>query len=124
VKVKMSLDPEIGEVSVDLTKMRRVFYNLIKNAVEAMPDGGSLTIKTEDASENIVAIVGDTGIGITEDIRNSLFKPFGSKKRDGSGLGLPSSRRIVAAHSGEISFESKPDRGTTFTVVIPKQVGP
>jgi signal transduction histidine kinase len=120
VKVKMSLDPEIGDVSVDPTKMRRVFYNLIKNAVEAMPDGGNLTIETQDMSENIVAIVSDTGTGIPEDVRDGLFKPFGSKKRDGNGLGLPSCRRIVVAHGGEISFESGDGRGTAFTVVIPK----
>jgi len=120
IEIVKDLDRSIGKVTVDPTRTRRAIYNLVKNAVEAMPEGGRLTVSTEDSGENFAVRVGDTGTGIPEDIRDDLFKPFGSRKGGGSGLGLPSARRVVVAHGGEITYESDEGKGTTFTVVLPK----
>ena len=120
IEIVKDLDRSIGKVTVDPTRTRRAIYNLVKNAVEAMPEGGRLTVSTEDRGEDFTVRVGDTGTGIPEDIRDSLFKPFGSRKGGGSGLGLPSARRVVVAHGGEITYESEVGKGTTFTVVLPK----
>ena len=121
VETNVALDHEIGLVQIDPAKIRRALYNLVKNAVEAMPGGGRLIVETEDGGDVFLIRVRDTGVGIPEDIRAALFKPFGSKKPGGSGLGLPSCRRVVVAHGGEITFESEIGRGTTFTVVLPKK---
>ena len=121
VETNVALDPQIGQVQIDPAKIRRTLYNLVKNAVEAMPGGGELTVETEDDGDMFLIRVRDTGVGIPEDIRDTLFKPFGSKKPGGSGLGLPSCRRVVVAHGGEITFESEVGGGTTFTVVLPKK---
>jgi len=120
IEIVKELDRSIGKVTVDPTRTRRAIYNLVKNAVDAMPEGGRLTVSTEDSGENFTIRVGDTGTGIPENIRNDLFKPFGSRKGGGSGLGLPSARRVVVAHGGEITYESEEGKGTTFTVVLPK----
>ena len=121
VETNVALDPKIGRVQIDPAKIRRTLYNLVKNAVEAMPGGGELTVEAEDDGDMFLIRVRDTGVGIPEDIRDTLFKPFGSKKPGGSGLGLPSCWRVVVAHGGEITFESEVGGGTTFTVVLPKK---
>lgn len=121
INVRTSHDEKIGPVQIDPAKIRSALINLVKNAVEAMPEGGELTVETEDDGDNCVVRVRDTGVGIPEEIRDSLFKPFGSKKPGGSGLGLPSCRRAVLAHGGEITFDSEVGGGTTFTVVLPKK---
>ena len=98
--------------------MHRVFANLILNALEAMPEGGTLTISAS-ASDHAVAInVHDTGIGIAEEIKDKLFTPLTTSKAKGTGLGLAVVKRIVDAHGGTISFESQGRKGTTFTVTL------
>jgi signal transduction histidine kinase len=120
VEVEKRFDSGIGDIQADPMKMRRAFNNLIKNAVEAMPEGGSLTITTESTNEAIVISIADTGVGILEDIIDLIFKPFGSKKQGGMGLGLASAYRVVRAHRGEIGVESSVGEGTTFTIRLPR----
>ena len=119
IKVKAALDQVIDGFSIDPIKMKRVFTHLIRSAVDAMPDGGTLTIETQDTPDAVKILVTDTGEPIPEDIREDLLKPYGSRSRDGNGLSLPSCKRVVEAHGGELSLDSSGD-GTTFTIVLPK----
>ena len=105
---------------VDSDKMERVFVNLIKNAVEAMPDGGNLEIDSTDNSENLTLTFADSGQGMSEDVLAKVFTPLFTTKAKGMGLGLPICKRILEAHSGTISVQSTIGKGTTFTIVLPK----
>jgi len=120
LKVKAALDQAIEGFPMDPTKMKRVFTHLIRSAVNAMPNGGTLTIETKDASDAVMISVADTGEQIPEELRGDLLKPYGSRSRDGNGLSLPSCSRIVEVHGGKLSFESSGE-GTTFTIVLPKR---
>jgi PAS domain S-box-containing protein len=98
-----------------------VITNLILNAIDAMPEGGMLTIETrQDGQERVVVAVSDTGVGMPEAVRQRVFEPFFTTKgQRGSGLGLSVSHSIVTRHGGEITVESEPGHGTTFTLVLP-----
>ncbi len=104
------------------SEVREVLLNLVNNAFEAMPEGGTLTVETFDRGEDSVGLrVSDTGRGIPEEHLNKIFDPFFSTKRGGrcSGLGLSICFGIVRAHGGRIDVKSEPGIGTTFTVVLP-----
>jgi len=107
------------KIQVDLEKLKRVFVNIIKNAVDAMPEGGTLTITSKKLDGSLEIAFTDTGSGIPEDAMEKLGTPFFSTKARGMGLGLPICKRFVEAHGGNISVESKVGKGTTFTVTIP-----
>jgi CheY-like chemotaxis protein len=99
--------------------------NLILNAMDAMPDGGTLTIGTRDTADGVVITVADTGVGMPETVRRRIFEPFFSTKGEkGSGLGLAMAYSIVRRHGGEIRVESAPGRGTTFSLTLPETHGP
>ena len=102
----------------DLEGMRRVFINLITNAIDAMPKGGILTISSKESNGLVELAVSDTGTGVEKRILENLWKPLQTTKMNGIGLGLPIVKRIVDAHGGEISVETKRP-GTTFTVRLP-----
>lgn len=95
------------------------FLNLGLNALEAMPEGGSLTIETRADREAIRISLADTGKGIDEEIRSRIFNPFFSTKPRGLGLGLYLVHNIILAHGGHIEVESSPGRGATFTISLP-----
>ncbi|HET7343585.1 MAG TPA: response regulator [Methylomirabilota bacterium] len=101
--------------------LSEVFTNLILNAIDAMPEGGTLSIGTRDtATREVRVTVADTGIGMPETVRQRIFEPFYSTKGDaGSGLGLSMTYSIVRRHSGEIHVDSEPGAGTTFTLTFP-----
>lgn len=112
-------------VLMNRTEMQQVFVNLIVNAIHAMPDGGTLTLRTFDldaAGKHGLAIeVGDTGVGMTSDVLQKIFDPFfTTKRRQGTGLGLSISQTLVTRQGGKISAESTPGRGTTFAVWLPE----
>jgi two-component system cell cycle sensor histidine kinase/response regulator CckA len=98
-----------------------VITNLILNAIDAMPEGGTLTIETRQESEDrVVVTVRDTGVGMPDAVRQRVFEPFFTTKgQRGSGLGLSVSHSIITRHGGHISVDSEPGRGTTFTLVLP-----
>lgn len=122
VHVVKKIDPSIPDTIFDVAKLRRVFWNLAKNSVEAMPNGGTLTLESLDAGDKIIVKISDTGTGIPENIRPKVFIAFGAKKRGGLGLGSAASKRVIDAHGGKISFETETGKGTIFTVVLPKKV--
>ncbi len=103
------------------SKIRQVFINLIKNAYEAIDQKGEINIKTDiNQSDNYITVeISDTGCGIPEEYINSIFKPLVSHKRNGCGLGLAISNKIIAHHNGQITVKSSPGTGTTFTIFLP-----
>jgi len=113
---------ELPKMMIDAKNMERVFENLILNALEAMPNGGKLTIVTRKIHKPLAAIVeiSDTGQGMTKEFMDhSLFKPFRTTKRKGMGLGLFSCKEIVSLHGGKIEVRSDPNQGTRFVVKLP-----
>lgn len=100
-------------------QLRQVFLNLVLNAIEAMPAGGTLTVRTIAGPTVAIVEVQDTGIGIPDDIRPHLFEPFFTNKSNGTGLGLSISAHIVTQHGGQIEVESAQGVGSTFRVVLP-----
>ncbi|MEM3697135.1 MAG: GAF domain-containing protein [Candidatus Bathyarchaeia archaeon] len=109
------------KIRVDTEKIRRVFVNLIRNAVEAMPKGGKITIKSRAVGENLEMIFADTGIGMSKQTLEKLWTPLFTTKAKGMGFGLAICKRFVEAHGGSISVKSALGKGTTFTVTIPIQ---
>jgi signal transduction histidine kinase len=106
-------------IRIDADNMKRVFINLVKNAVDAMPNGGKLTVTSEKANGAVKIAFADTGLGISEENLKKLFGPLFTTKAKGMGLGLAICKRIVEAHGGRISVESAVGKGTTFTITIP-----
>ena len=106
-------------IKVDVEKIKRVFINLIKNAIDAMPSGGKLEIKSREKDGDLEIVFIDTGTGISKDFLEKIWTPFFTTKAKGMGLGLPICKRIIEAHGGKISVDSTPGKGTTFTITIP-----
>ncbi|HET8563107.1 MAG TPA: ATP-binding protein [Candidatus Binatia bacterium] len=115
------LEIEVGsschEIMVDRDKMKQVLLNLLNNAVEAMPEGGRITLKCYSAEDALLIELKDTGVGVPGDLK--IFEPFTTTKTSGAGLGLAIVRQIILAHGGRIDYTSKPDAGTLFTVRLP-----
>jgi two-component system sensor kinase FixL len=107
---------------VDPAKLVQVVVNLVKNAVEAMQDGGTLTVRVEADVDQVQIDVRDDGCGMPADI--DVFAPFTSTKEMGTGLGLAVVRRIVDAHGGSIAHRGEPEGGTTFSVILPRRRPP
>ncbi len=120
IKIEKDLSPEIPTLWVDSNKMEQVLLNIIINAIQAMDEGGTLTIKTWLEDERCNISISDTGRGIPGDIISRIFDPFFTTKEvgEGTGLGLTVSKAIVEQHGGSIEVETS-ERGTTFTVRIP-----
>jgi len=106
-------------VKVDVEALVRAFVNIIGNAVDAMPNGGTLTISSACSSVELEIAFTDTGAGMPEDVLERLWTPFFTTKAKGMGLGLSICRRIIEAHNGKISVQSAEGKGTTFTVTLP-----
>jgi len=120
VEVSILVEEEqSSRLRVDLTMMSRALTNLITNAVQAMPEGGRLTIKSSATEDAALISVQDTGVGIPEKNLGRLFEPLFTTKAQGMGLGLSVCRRLVKAHNGTILVDSEVGRGSTFTVKIP-----
>ena len=113
---------EIPQTLVDQEQIRRVFLNLILNAVQAMPEGGRLTIQTSKREDSVEIAFKDTGVGIPEENLPKLFTPLFSTKAKGVGLGLVTCKQIVESHGGNITVKSKFGEGSTFTVNLPAPV--
>ena len=117
IVVKQVTDP--SKLYVDSDKLERVFTNLVKNAVDAMPDGGSISIISKEANNNLELAFTDTGLGIPDEVLPKLFSPLSTTKAQGMGFGLAICKRIIEAHGGTISFKTLKGKGTTFTVTLP-----
>lgn len=111
--------PDLPAVCLDADLFEQALLNLMLNAEQAMPDGGSLTLIGRAEGSCVMLDVIDTGVGIEPEAMAKLFRPFHTTKPDGSGLGLATARKIVAAHGGTIEVQSTLGRGTKFTVALP-----
>ncbi|MEE3233619.1 MAG: ATP-binding protein [Candidatus Latescibacterota bacterium] len=107
--------------NLDPEQLQQVILNLLQNATQAMPEGGTLSIRVFENDKNGTFCIGDTGTGMDEDVLEKLFTPFFTTKEDGTGLGLVTSKKIIDAHEGEIQVESEPNTGTQFFVTVPKK---
>ncbi|HTT69278.1 MAG TPA: ATP-binding protein [Gemmatimonadales bacterium] len=123
VKVERVYDPGVPPLVGDAARLEQAILNLSVNAVEAMGEGGRLTITTRLADGAVAIDVRDTGSGIAPENLERVFKPFVSTKPLGTGLGLPLVARVVAAHEGRITVESEVGRGTTFHIHLPVKPG-
>jgi len=107
------------KIRVDVGKIKRAFVNIIKNAIEAMPKGGTLTIKSKKLNGSLELVFSDTGVGMSKKTVKKLWTPLFTTKAKGMGFGLAICKRVVEAHGGSISVKSVRGKGTTFTVTIP-----
>jgi len=119
IRVTLELDPSAGRIQADGEQLGRAVLNLLLNAIDAMPDGGSLTIGTRRANAHLRIDVADTGQGLTEEECSRLFTPYYTTKQHGTGLGLAIVQSVVADHHGRIWVESTQGHGTTFRIELP-----
>jgi len=117
----------VTEMSPDLTvyadpgQMRTVLGNLVANAYQAMPEGGTLTVRAQESGDEIALSVTDTGCGISEGHMDRLFEPLFTTKARGIGLGLAISGNLIEANGGRIEVTSQEGEGSTFTMVLPRR---
>ncbi|MEI6309454.1 MAG: ATP-binding protein, partial [bacterium] len=124
VKVVRRYCPHLPQAWIDVEAMDEVFANLFTNALEAMPEGGSLTVETSFDVERkeLLVRIQDSGCGIPKNVQENIFVPFSTTKESGSGLGLVFCQRIVEEHGGRLTFQSEAEgegRGTTFQIALP-----
>lgn len=117
VEIVHDIPEDLPAISADKEKLKQVFLNLCKNAVEAMPSGGMLTLRAYVNGPRLVVEVSDTGMGITQEL--DVFELFTTTKNKGTGLGLAIVRQIVSDHGGSITYRSEAGKGTTFYVSLP-----
>ena len=119
IEVSVKVEAEAIKIVADSTYISRIMYNLVNNAVQAMPKGGKLTIHAYKEAKEVVISVKDTGVGVPEDVKSKLFTPMFTTKAKGQGFGLPVIKRMTEALGGTVSFESQEGEGTTFTIHLP-----
>jgi len=111
-------DEALPLVSLDSQKFQQAVLNLMINALEAMPDGGKLTLRSFLERGHFVVEVADTGAGIPPELARNLFKPYFSTKTQGTGMGLALTEKLIGQHGGQVDFESG-TQGTTFRIILP-----
>jgi len=119
IVLQLDLQEDLPPVLLDRQQIKQVVLNLARNALEAMPQGGQLRIRTWQSPEGISLAVQDTGLGISPSDLANIFNPFFTTKRSGTGLGLAVSQKIIHEHRGEIQVDSQVGQGTTFTITLP-----
>jgi signal transduction histidine kinase len=121
ISVEAELPEALPVVMADRNQVKQVFFNIIKNAMEAMQPGGALRIKTRSDDEHVYLLFGDTGSGIKQQDLVRLFQPYHTTKPGGHGLGLMIVQRIMREHGGQIGVESKEGVGTLVTLQFPQK---
>jgi signal transduction histidine kinase len=114
------LDPDLPSIKLDDQTLHAALVNLVKNSLEAMPDGGQLMVRTRITRTGVALDLIDTGCGMDAHTALHMFDAFYSTKNGGSGLGLPTARKVIEAHGGRISVQSEAGRGTQFTIEFPQ----
>lgn len=120
IRVTLDMPAAMPAVAIDKTQFEQVYFNLLKNAMEAVSDGGAIDIDVSSDDNDAVVSIRDNGSGIPADQVAHLFEPYRTTKEKGTGLGLMISARIVRDHGGTIAAASKPGDGTCFTIRIPR----
>ena len=116
----LQLDPHLEPISADAELLHRAISNLVLNAMDAMPQGGTLTLRTRDDDGKVVVEVADTGAGLTPEECERIFTPYYTSKEHGTGLGLAIVQSVVSDHGGRIRVQSSPGRGTKFVIELPR----
>ena len=121
IDIKTFLPADLPSLLLNKELFRQALLNLMLNAVQAMPQGGELTVQATAENNHILLSLIDTGAGIDAEHLSKIFRPFFStkSKTGGSGLGLPTTKKIIEAHHGEIEVQSEPGKGTKFTIRLP-----
>jgi len=121
IQVVRLLAPDLPETTADPAQMNQVLVNLAVNALQAMPEGGTLTVRTAACEQHVHLVVEDTGVGMSEEVVDRIFMPFFTTKDigEGTGLGLPVVHGIIASHGGTIRVDSKEGAGTRFEIRLP-----
>ncbi|NRD78035.1 hypothetical protein HPT25_11625 [Bacillus sp. BRMEA1] len=120
VTVETNLEDQVPLIDCDERRLKQVFINLIKNAIESMPGGGKISIHLEKTGDNGISVsIEDEGCGISEEVISNLGIPFNSTKKDGTGLGLMVTSQIIKEHNGELVIGNKLDEGARVIVNIP-----
>jgi two-component system nitrogen regulation sensor histidine kinase NtrY len=122
ISCELQLDANLQPVAADAELLHRAISNLVLNAMDAMPQGGTLTLRTRDEDGKAIIEVADTGAGMTPEECERIFTPYYTSKQHGSGLGLAIVQSVVSDHKGRIRVHSEPGRGTTFVVELPRGV--
>ncbi|MFZ0296098.1 MAG: ATP-binding protein [Candidatus Sulfotelmatobacter sp.] len=122
IKCDMQLDPHIKTVPADTELLHRAISNLVLNAVDAMPQGGKLTLRTQREAGKVRIEVADTGPGMTAEERERIFTPYYTSKAQGTGLGLAIVQSVVSDHGGRVWVQGEPGQGTTFVIELPDAV--
>lgn len=118
IEIKLNLGDNLPQIMADSDQMRQVLHNLIGNAVDAMPEGGQLTITTKSENESVIMEIEDTGCGMSEEVRQRIFTPYFTTKAKGTGLGMAIVAQIIGEHGGEISVQSTQGIGTKVTIKL------
>jgi len=121
IVTQLDLDERAGMVAIDPELVGRALQNLVLNAIDAMPAGGRLTVRTRRAAGAVRLEVSDSGAGMTEEERTRLFTPYYTSKPHGTGLGLAIVQSVVADHRGRVWVESEQGRGATFVIELPSE---
>jgi signal transduction histidine kinase len=119
IRAELRLEEGLAPIHADPHLLRRAVENLVLNALDAMPEGGTLTLSTARRDGSAELLVADTGKGLTPEERDRLFTPYYTTKQHGTGLGLAIVQSVVSDHGGTIAVESAPERGTTFRILLP-----
>ncbi len=119
IQCNLELDDKLGPIAADPELLHRAFSNLVLNAMDAMPNGGTLTLRSSRDDGKIVIEVADTGSGLTREECKRIFTPYYTSKQHGTGLGLAIVQSVVSDHGGRISVRSEPQRGTVFVIELP-----
>ena len=119
IEVVDYLAADLPTVLLDRESFRGALLNLVLNAEQAMPDGGQLVVRTYGTADGVALDLIDTGCGMDQKTQSQIFEAFFSTRSSGSGLGLPTARKIIEAHGGRITLQSEPGHGTQFTVKLP-----
>jgi two-component system nitrogen regulation sensor histidine kinase NtrY len=119
IACKLELNESVGTIAADPDLLHRALSNLVLNAMDAMPNGGTLTLRTRRDDGRVIIEVADTGSGLTPEECERIFTPYYTSKQHGTGLGLAIVQSVVSDHGGRISVQSEPGRGTTFMIELP-----
>ncbi|WP_427037243.1 PAS domain S-box protein [Cytobacillus pseudoceanisediminis] len=119
VKIGFEYQQDIIQIECDENRLKQVLLNFIKNGIEAMPDGGSITVRAGIINNQVQIAIKDTGVGIPQEKLKNIGEPFFTTKKNGNGLGLMVSFKIIESHNGKVFIESELNKGTTFNIVLP-----
>ena len=123
IESKLELDERVATIAADPDMLHRALSNLVLNAMDAMPNGGTLTLRSRREDGKIMIEVADTGSGLTREECERIFTPYYTSKQHGTGLGLAIVQSVISDHGGRISVRSEPASGTSFMIELPENLG-